>query len=84
MTASTTNYWTFTLNVVNLVSKAKYSKIYSDTNITSSEIGMKVLDSTAVAVYLADKFLVVNIGDLSVRQSIVFSEITRQNNLRNY
>ena len=78
MTASDTNYWVLTLNVMNLVDKTKYSKVYPDMNVSSSEFTMKLLDSTAVAIYLGKNFLIVNIADLSIRQRFVFSEPTKQ------
>ena len=78
MTASDTNYWVLTLNVMNLVDKTKYSKVYPDMNVSSSEFTMKLLDSTAVAIYLGKNFLIVNIADLSIRQRFVFSEPPKQ------
>lgn len=44
MTASATNFSFFTLNVVNLVDKTMFSKVYRDMNASLSELAMKLLD----------------------------------------
>ncbi len=78
MTVSVTNYWEFTLTVLNMADKTKYSKVHRDINVSSDQLAMKLLDSSSVAFYVADKFLVVEISDLSIRQRIVFSEFPKQ------